>query len=417
MHGFKFRPFSTSIEGTDHVADREDTGAGDPGNGSEQPPVGDISGAPVPDEGEAPAPAATGEAPVDEPTPPTATGDGASEQAAPIEAEQVPGPVNDPAPAGTAGDPPAPPPSDVAAHAETDALVEAAAPAPPPADEAPEAAAARPAEPAAAPPAGAGAAPPAEAAAEARTEPAAVPGQPEPAPPEPAPAEPATEGAPPGTGERRWRIAFFLLLAGIVGVAAFLLARGGEDSPSGPQAGASTSTTLVSEAATRDWLTYEDREGGFAVRHPPEWRVVAGPSPAGPVGDMISQRVVMTPGGGEAFKVQVGRLPVRIDSPEMAKAQADQIYNRLIAPDVVLSYQQGGFTSNGLPGYFYTYAFRDSASGAQGVHLHYFLFRDTTIYSLVFQALPADLAQPEQLQRFSTLAPVFVGMAESFRAI
>jgi hypothetical protein len=44
----------------------------------------------------------------------------------------------------------------------------------------------------------------------------------------------------------------------------------------------------------------------------------------------------------------------------------------------------------GLPGYFYFYSFKDPASGQEGVHSHYFLFKGPTMISFVFQALPKD---------------------------
>ena len=62
----------------------------------------------------------------------------------------------------------------------------------------------------------------------------------------------------------------------------------------------------------------------------------------------------------------------------------------------------------GLPGYLYLHPFRDLASGQRGAHAHYFLFRDQTMFTLVFQALPST--------SFAGLAPLFDRIANTFRA-
>jgi hypothetical protein len=64
-------------------------------------------------------------------------------------------------------------------------------------------------------------------------------------------------------------------------------------------------------------------------------------------------------------------------------------------------------TLNGLIGYYYLYTFKDRPSGLDGVHAHYFLFKGQRMYSIVFQALPAE--------SFSQLAGLFDQMAESFK--
>ena len=63
----------------------------------------------------------------------------------------------------------------------------------------------------------------------------------------------------------------------------------------------------------------------------------------------------------------------------------------------------------GLPGFFYYYSFKDTASGQEGVHSHYFLFNGKTMISMVFQSLPRD--------RFASTAPIFDKISGSFRAV
>ncbi len=60
----------------------------------------------------------------------------------------------------------------------------------------------------------------------------------------------------------------------------------------------------------------------------------------------------------------------------------------------------------GLPGYFYLYSYRDG-DGRRGAHSHYFLFKGDTMFTIVFQAVPAD--------RLPELAQVFDRIARTFR--
>jgi hypothetical protein len=63
----------------------------------------------------------------------------------------------------------------------------------------------------------------------------------------------------------------------------------------------------------------------------------------------------------------------------------------------------------GLPGYFYFYSFKDPASGQEGAHTHYFLFKGPTMISFVFQALPKE--------EFQGLAKLFDEVIATFRVI
>jgi hypothetical protein len=63
----------------------------------------------------------------------------------------------------------------------------------------------------------------------------------------------------------------------------------------------------------------------------------------------------------------------------------------------------------GLPGYVYFYSFKDPGTGQEGVHSHYFLFKGSTLISVVFQALPSDT--------FRALAPTFDQVIGSFRVL
>ncbi len=61
---------------------------------------------------------------------------------------------------------------------------------------------------------------------------------------------------------------------------------------------------------------------------------------------------------------------------------------------------------DGLPGYRYTYTYRDD-DGGRGAHIHYFLFKGDRLIQIVLQAVPAT--------KLETLQPTFDEIARSFR--
>lgn len=61
---------------------------------------------------------------------------------------------------------------------------------------------------------------------------------------------------------------------------------------------------------------------------------------------------------------------------------------------------------DGLPGYRYTYTYRD-ADGGRGAHIHYFLFKGDRLVQIVLQAVPAS--------RLAALQPTFDEIARTFR--
>lgn len=63
-------------------------------------------------------------------------------------------------------------------------------------------------------------------------------------------------------------------------------------------------------------------------------------------------------------------------------------------------------TIDGLPGYRYTYSYRQERG--QGAHVHYFLFKGDRLVQIVLQAAPAS--------KLAALQPSFDRIAQSFRA-
>jgi len=142
----------------------------------------------------------------------------------------------------------------------------------------------------------------------------------------------------------------------------------------------------------------EFRDELFSIAYPASWERRDGGE--------AEVEILATQGRTASFLVRVVPLDFEVGSAnlETAKRLTDQVVRsgkgvKLIAPP-----QRSDL--GGLPGYFYLYTF-ENAEGDRGSHSHYFLFRGDTMYTIVFQALPAD--------RLSGLAPVFDQIAASFR--
>ena len=91
-------------------------------------------------------------------------------------------------------------------------------------------------------------------------------------------------------------------------------------------------------------------------------------------------------------------------------AAAKEVTDRIVTGDGIQHITEPTVIHQaGLPGYFYFYSFKDPASGQEGVHSHYFLFKGSTMISFVFQALPKD--------DFQRLANLFDAVIGSFRVL
>lgn len=149
----------------------------------------------------------------------------------------------------------------------------------------------------------------------------------------------------------------------------------------------------------RAFVRYADRQAGFSISYPSRWRRLQS-------GD--NQVRLLVAGGGASVLVRTAPLGVRV-RPENLK-RAKKITDNLVkvAGGVKPLRRPQQVRMGGLPGYLYIYSFRDRGTGERGAHAHYFLFRDETMLTLVFQALPA--------KSFAGLAPLFQRIANSFRA-
>ncbi|MCP9490539.1 MAG: hypothetical protein MSC31_11775 [Solirubrobacteraceae bacterium MAG38_C4-C5] len=197
------------------------------------------------------------------------------------------------------------------------------------------------------------------------------------------PAE-ARVGVGPAT-RRRW-IAAGVAVVILVGGAAMLIGRE-LITPDLPDPPARAADGLVA---------FADPQAGISISHPPGWRRIASADPA---------VALLAEGDGASMLVRTADLGVEVGNLDTAKEVSDDLV-RAGQPTLLRPPKQ--VTLGGLPGYLYLYTFPDAATGQRGAHAHYFLFRDQTLITVVFQTVPAE--------GFATLAPLFDRIAETLRA-
>ena len=164
-----------------------------------------------------------------------------------------------------------------------------------------------------------------------------------------------------------------------------------------------TSTTIDPEAPGTTlpdsaFSTYTNDAEGFSIRHPSTWTYLE-------VGD--EGGMALDAGGGDLVDVRLlhrTEVPTTAGNLENIKAFTDGLVG--LNPTAVILKQQA-ITLNGMPGYYYLYTFTVPATGEEGAHAHYFLFRGHNMYTLVFQALPSE--------GFTRLSKVFDQIAASFQ--
>lgn len=201
-----------------------------------------------------------------------------------------------------------------------------------------------------------------------------------------------------GSGRRRLLIGAAVLVGAVVAGGGGFLIGTRALSADDPVPTATPSATPV-EARDVELVRFRDPDEGFEIGYPKGWERLESPD----------QRVrfVATPNARDSMLVRVVPLaePVEDDQDvEDLKAVTDA----LVKDGSVRIFVERRTELNGLPGYIYVYRFRDAEADAQGIHSHYFVFREDRMYILVFQALPAD--------GYEGLAPLFDRIASTFQA-
>jgi hypothetical protein len=165
-------------------------------------------------------------------------------------------------------------------------------------------------------------------------------------------------------------------------------------------------TQARSVIPTAELVEYRDDHAGFALSYPTAWVRATAPNP----------QIVLVAAEHDPAKNQGGSILVRVtplDAPvgKAQLAEARKATDAMVASSdgVALKAEPTETEQGGLPGLYYLYTFRDPVSGLTGVHSHFFLFKDSSMISVVFQALPQD--------DFARLAPLFDRVAGSLRVL
>jgi hypothetical protein len=197
------------------------------------------------------------------------------------------------------------------------------------------------------------------------------------------------------------------VVGGLIAVAvAFMVGNSSVDSPKRPAASQATATTLPqSPAISASLVEFRDDKVGWTIAYPRAWNRLEAKDTD--VALVVSEKPVEQNSGGSILARNLA-LGAPVDDTNLAAAK--EVTDRIVSGDGVEHITQPQVLHQaGLPGYFYFYRFKDSASGQVGVHSHYFLFKGSTMISFVFQALPdAD---------FQRLATLYDQVIASFRAL
>ena len=194
------------------------------------------------------------------------------------------------------------------------------------------------------------------------------------------------------------------VVAGVLLVGgAFLAGKAMVRSPEKPAASESPTTTTTSGTAAL--VEYRDDKNGWAISYPKSWNRLQ-PKEAD-VALVVSEQPAEQNTGGS---ILARDLTLAAPVTEANLAAAKEVTDGIVTGEGIRHITEPKVVSQaGLPGYFYFYSFRDPASGQEGVHSHYFLFKGQTMISFVFQALPKD--------DFQRLAILFDQVIGTFRIL
>jgi hypothetical protein len=188
-------------------------------------------------------------------------------------------------------------------------------------------------------------------------------------------------------------VALVLLVGG-----AFLAGKSVVDSPKQPAGSESTVTATASPRA--ELVEFRDDKNGWAISYPKSWNRLQ-PKEA-EVTLVVSEKPAEQNTGGS---ILARGLTLAAPVTETNLAAAKEVTDGIVTGDGIRHITEPKVVRQaGLPGYFYFYSFKDPASGQEGVHSHYFLFKGPTMISFVFQALPKD-----DFQRLANLFDEVIG--------
>lgn len=155
------------------------------------------------------------------------------------------------------------------------------------------------------------------------------------------------------------------------------------------------------KAAPTQLTEYRNDQVGIALSYPATWAQLKAKDP--------QVLLVASEGAEGTFQLRAVQLPTVVGQQQLpaAKALTDQIVGANKTAQMLTEPKQ--ITLGGLPGYWYLYTFKDQSSGQEGAHSHFFIFKDKTMLSFVFEAIPSS--------QFKDTAPNFDQIAASFHVL
>jgi len=136
---------------------------------------------------------------------------------------------------------------------------------------------------------------------------------------------------------------------------------------------------------------FRDEQTGIALSYPSSWLQLKTNDP--------QIRLLASDGPQNSFLMRAIELPNPVGKQDLGSARqmTDQIVGANKTAKLLAEPQP--IELGGLPGLWYVYSFQDTASGQNGAHSHFFLFKDKTMIALVFQTVP--------IEKFKESAPAF----------
>lgn len=200
-------------------------------------------------------------------------------------------------------------------------------------------------------------------------------------------------------GKRLWLIIATVLVVIALIATVTLFVWPGFLSSNGSQDNAPANSAAASSPSA-DFTEFRNDQIGIALSYPSSWAQLRSPDP----------QVLLVASEGPLGTVQMRALdlPTPVGQAELpaAKQLTDQIVGANTTAKMIVEPKQ--VQPGGLPGYWYLYTFTDQ-DGQEGAHSHFFIFKDKTMISLVFETLPAE--------NFKDSAPEFDKIIDSFHVI
>lgn len=191
-----------------------------------------------------------------------------------------------------------------------------------------------------------------------------------------------------------------LLVAAVLGVSAAIFGPGllGFEEP--PQE-TGTSGSSPEASPLGEFTEFIHEPTGIALSYPSTWLQLKTNDP--------QVLLLASDGPKNNFLVRAVELQNPVGGQDLgtAKQLTDQIVGANKSAKLLVAPQQ--MTIAGLPGYWYFYSFQDEASGSVGAHSHFFLFKEKTMLSFVYQTVP--------LEKFQESAPIFDKINGSLRVL